>query len=112
MLADLTSELRAQLDAFDRMLARARSLNLAAATLVDEDPTQGALVSLAKTGATEAVERIARILSRRLPAAALVEHPWLTKSLADVYAYEYMEGVTPVQLVNVYNGYRRREVIV
>jgi alkylation response protein AidB-like acyl-CoA dehydrogenase len=111
-LALQSDEFREKLDACDRTLARTRSLNLAAATLVDEDPTQGALVSLAKTTATETVERIARVLSRHVPAAALVEHPWLTKSLADVYAYEYMEGVTPIQLVNVYNGYRRREVIV
>ncbi len=101
---------RERLDAFDGALARVRSLNLEAATLVDRDPIQGALVSLAKTRATETVEQIARFLSRNVPAAALVEHAWLTKSLSDVYAFEYMEGMTPVHLVNTFNGYRRREL--
>jgi alkylation response protein AidB-like acyl-CoA dehydrogenase len=106
------SELREHLDAFDRALERVRSLNLSAARLVDQDPLQGSLVSLAKARATETVEQVARFLSRRLPAAALVEHPWLARSLADVYAFEYMEGITPIQLVNVFNGFRRREVAV
>ena len=102
--------LRDGLDEFDHLLATVRALNLAAASQVDRDPLRGAAVSLAKSKATHAVEEIARRLSRQLPAAALVEHPWLTKALADVYAYEYMEGTTPIQLGHVFTGYRRGEL--
>lgn len=99
-----------QLDVFDRQLAQVRALNRAAAQQVDAEPLQGSLVSLAKSKATAVAEGIARVLSKQLPAAALLEHPWLSKSLADVYAYEYMEGTTQIQLNNIHNGYRRREI--
>ena len=102
--------LREQLDIFDQRLAQVRTLNRAAAQQVDHDPLQGSLVSLAKSKATQIAEQIASVLSRQLPVSALLEHPWLSKSLADVYAYEYMEGTTQIQLQNIYNGYRRREI--
>jgi alkylation response protein AidB-like acyl-CoA dehydrogenase len=106
-VAPLEASLCEMIEAADLRLAAARSLNLAAAEQVDQDPLQGALVSLAKCTATEIVESLARELRHRLPAIALVDHPWLSKSLNDVYAYEYMEGTTPIQLANVARGYER-----
>lgn len=101
-----------QLDHFDHLLAQVRALNLVAADAVDADPARGALVSLAKCRATRAAEQIVTTLSRLVPAAALVEHAWLAKSLADVYAYEFMEGTTPIQLANVHGGFLRREIVI
>ena len=101
---------RPELDRFDQMLERSRELNAAAAREVDEEPLRGALVSLAKQRATAAAEEVAAVLARELPVAALVDHPWLARSLTDVVAYEFMEGTTPIQLANVHAGYLRREV--
>ncbi|MGH3156360.1 MAG: acyl-CoA dehydrogenase family protein [Streptosporangiaceae bacterium] len=98
------------LDRFDHMLAQARALNLAAAAEVDADPLRPGCVSLAKQRATAAAEQIATELAHRLPVTALVAHPWLAKSLADVFAFEFMEGITPVQLSNVYHAFLRHEV--
>lgn len=98
------------LDGYDQELARVRALNRAAAAVVDRDPLRSAEVSLAKHRATRAAERVAVRLSTGLPAAALVEHPWLAKSLADVFAFEFMEGTSPIQLGNVLNGFLRREL--
>jgi acyl-CoA dehydrogenase len=102
--------LRESLDGFDFRLARVRDLNLAAADQVDREPTMGSLVSLAKARAIALAEEVAAVLGRRLPVAALVEHPWLAKSLADVYAFDFMEGTTPIHLINVHSGYLRREI--
>jgi alkylation response protein AidB-like acyl-CoA dehydrogenase len=99
-----------RLDSFDHALAGLRALNLAAAERVDLDPLHGAAVSLIKSRATRWAERIARALSRELPLGALFEHPWLAKSLSDTYAFEYMEGTTPVHLENVHHGYVRHEL--
>jgi alkylation response protein AidB-like acyl-CoA dehydrogenase len=104
------SALREMLEEADERLARARALNLAAADAVDRDPLQGAFVSLAKSVATQTAEDIALELRRRLPVSGLLEHAWLSKSLADVYAYEYMEGTTPIQMNNVLKGYERGEL--
>jgi acyl-CoA dehydrogenase len=105
--------LASRLDAFDFALAGLRALNLAAADQVDADPLRGgSVVSLVKSRATGCAERVARTLSRELPVAALFEHPWLAKSLSDVFAYEYMEGTTPVHLENVHHGYLRHELAV
>ena len=99
-----------ELDHFDHRPSVARSLNAAAAAQVDADPLRGALASLAKSKATATLERIAHKLRRQLPASALLEHAWLSRSLADVWAYEYMEGTTPMQLNNVSAGYRRNDL--
>jgi acyl-CoA dehydrogenase len=100
------------LDRFDAVLAQARALNAAAAREVDEQPQRGALVSLAKQRATAAVEEVVVTLSRSLPVPVLTEHAWLARSLTDAFAYEFMEGTTPIQLANVHAGYLRREVAV
>jgi acyl-CoA dehydrogenase len=99
-----------RLDSFDHGLAGLRALNLAAAAQVDVDPLRGTVVSLTKSRATRCAEQVARSLSRELPVGALFEHPWLAKSLSDVFAYEYMEGTTPVHLENVHHGYLRHEL--
>lgn len=101
-----------ELDRFDAMLAQARALNAAAAREVDEQPLRGALVSLAKQRATAVAEEIAVALSRDLPVLALIDHPWLARSLTDAFAFEFMEGTTPIHLANVHAGYLRREVSV
>jgi alkylation response protein AidB-like acyl-CoA dehydrogenase len=99
-----------ELDRFDAMLAQARALNAAAAREVDEQPLRGALVSLAKQRATAVAEEIVVALSRDLPVPALIDHPWLARSLTDAFAFEFMEGTTPIQLANVHAGYLRQEV--
>jgi alkylation response protein AidB-like acyl-CoA dehydrogenase len=103
-------ELADLLAGFDHLLAQARALNLAAAGEVDVDPLRGAMVSLSKQRSTAAAERVATVLQHRLPVTGLLEHPWLVKSLADVAAFEFMEGTTPIHLGNVRNGFLRGEL--
>ena len=105
--APCDASLRETIEAADQRLAAARAMNLAAAEQVDQDPVQGTLVSLAKCTATAVAENLVRDLRSCLPAEALLEHPWLSKSLSDVYAYEYMEGTTPIQLANVARAFER-----
>lgn len=97
-------------DTFDHALAEARSLNRAAAADVDRDPLSGTLVSLAKHRAVAVTEEIVTTLSRGLPIDALLDHPWLLKTLNDAFAFDYMEGTAPIQLGNIHNGFLRSEI--
>ena len=81
----------------------------ATARFVDSE-RQADVVAQAQQRATAVVEEIVVALSRDLPVPALIDHPWLARSLTEAFAFEFMEGTTPIQLANVHAGYLRREV--
>lgn len=93
----LHTALQAQVDA-------ARSLNLRASRIIDEGTMDGAAVSLAKAAATEAAERVAAALPDLVGVEAFATDPWMLKVFADCHGYEWMEGSTDIQRLNVGQG--------
>ena len=66
---------------------------------------RGDEASLFKLHATRFAERVARTIPALLPAAACVSSPLLRKKYRDVFAFEYMEGTSNIQLLNAYRQY-------
>lgn len=93
----LHTSLQAQVDAV-------RSLNLRASRIIDEGTMDGAAVSLAKAAATEVAERIAVALPDLVGVDAFATDPWMLKVFADMHGYEWMEGSTDIQRLNVGQG--------
>ncbi|MBE0366418.1 acyl-CoA dehydrogenase family protein [Pseudoalteromonas aurantia] len=97
------------LNKYDHQLAIVREQNLSAAAQVDIEPLKGAVVSLIKAKATSICEEISQGILSSLQGGQLLEHPWLMKSAADMYGYEYMEGTTHIHHLNVDSGLKRNE---
>ena len=89
------------LDAAQARIAAARQLTLRAAASVEADFRNGYLPSMAKLAAV----RIAKDACDRLPAllgrGALLDYPLLEKWRRDAMGFEFMEGTSHIQQLNV-----------
>src|SRR5262249_19291661 len=65
----------------------------------------GPEASLFKVQATRFAERVARSVPTRVPSKALMASPLLRKKYRDVFAFEYMEGTSNMQLLNAYRHF-------
>lgn len=88
-------------------LAHIRLLNRQAAEQADQNPLIGDLSSLSKAKATNIVKLIRDKISSILK-DDLLAHPWFLKVYRDSYGYEYMEGTSDIQYINIYNAYRQK----
>jgi alkylation response protein AidB-like acyl-CoA dehydrogenase len=98
---------RETLDELDDGLAATRELVFRAAVDAQADPTRGALASAAKVHAVRLVERATRAAASLLGSGSLLEHPLLEKWLRDARGFEFMEGTTNIQKLNVFQGMNR-----
>jgi acyl-CoA dehydrogenase len=98
---------RDTLDDLDDGLAVTRQLIYRAAVEAQADPTRGALASAAKLHAVRIVERATRAAAALLGPGSLLEDPLLEKWLRDARGFEFMEGTTNVQKLNVFQGLNR-----
>jgi diaminopimelate decarboxylase len=71
----------------------------------EESRLRGDEASLFKMHATQFAERVARSIPMLIPSAAYVASPLLRKKYRDVFAFEYMEGTSNMQLLNAYRQY-------
>lgn len=83
------------------MLQSTRALLHKAASLIEKDPYNGVLVSAAKLQATQSAEKIISWCVKKLPFEVLLCEPWILKASRDVFAWEFMEGTTHIQLKNI-----------
>jgi acyl-CoA dehydrogenase len=90
-----------ELDEMNEMLASTRFLLHHAAASIDRDPGNGVLVSAAKLQATQSAEKIIRRCVEKMPFDVFISHPWLVKASQDVCAWEFMEGTSQIQLMNI-----------
>jgi alkylation response protein AidB-like acyl-CoA dehydrogenase len=65
----------------------------------------GPEASLFKVQATRFAERVACGVPALVPSKALIASPLLRKKYRDVFAFEYMEGTSNMQLLNAYRHY-------
>jgi alkylation response protein AidB-like acyl-CoA dehydrogenase len=65
----------------------------------------GTEASLFKVQATRFAERVARSVPTRVPLKALMASPLLRKKYRDVFAFEYMEGTSNMQVLNAYRHF-------
>lgn len=84
----------------------ARALVYEAAARLDASPERGYLASAAKLGATRMAIQTARWASAAMGPAGLLEHPLLEKWGRDVCAFEFMDGTSNIQRLNVAHGYQ------
>jgi alkylation response protein AidB-like acyl-CoA dehydrogenase len=76
------------------------------ANQVDKSPRVQVYSSMAKQMATLIAEKISQTAIKYFGLSLFIDHPILAKWIRDVYAYEYMEGTTYVQLQNIFNHYK------
>lgn len=80
-----------------RILIRNAALHL------DEDATLGYLSSMAKFKAVKLVNAISEFAIDLFSPHGLIEHPFLNKWYRDAKAFEFMEGTSNIQKLNIYN---------
>lgn len=86
-------------------LLSVRNMVRYAACEVDQDATKGYTASMAKVKAIELVEKITEYAVYILGPNSLIEHPHLNKWYRDAKAFEFMEGTTNIQNINISQSY-------
>jgi alkylation response protein AidB-like acyl-CoA dehydrogenase len=82
-----------------------RALVLAAARSADRDPADGTLASAAKIRATQLAEQVTLAAVDCFGPGARWDHPLLDKYARDARAFEFMEGTSTIQRLNLAQGY-------
>lgn len=85
-----------------------RDLLHRAAADVDADRGRGHLASLAKLESVALARQVTTEIPRLLGRGALLEHPLLEKWRRDAQGFEFMEGTSAIQRLNIAEGYLRR----
>jgi acyl-CoA dehydrogenase len=91
----------AALDSAAARIAAGRRLTHLAAADVEADPRRGYLASAAKLAAVALVKKTCDRLPELLGPGALLDHPLLEKWWRDASAFEFMEGTSHIQLLNL-----------
>jgi alkylation response protein AidB-like acyl-CoA dehydrogenase len=88
-------------------LAATRQLLYHAAAEIDADPTRGALASAAKVHAVRLAEQATLTAAELLGPGSTLEHPLVDKLLRDARGFEFMEGTSTMQKLNVFQGLQK-----
>ena len=96
-----------RLEDLEVALAGTRELVYRAALEVERAPARGALASAAKVHAVRLAEHSTRTAAALLGPGSLFEHPLVEKWLRDARGFEFMEGTTNIQKLNVFAGVRK-----
>ncbi|PIZ04944.1 MAG: hypothetical protein COY58_01375 [Gammaproteobacteria bacterium CG_4_10_14_0_8_um_filter_38_16] len=83
------------------LLVSARALLHEAATKVEDNPYDSHSVSIAKINATRVAEQVIETCIEQASLTDLIENPWLLKAARDVYCWEYMEGTSAIQKMQI-----------
>ena len=106
----LTMRERTLIEKLELRLASARALVHRAAAQVGKSESAESLSGLAKMQATQLCEEVTASSFSFFGRAAMLEHPWLNKWYRDARAFEYMEGMTHVQLFNSFQDFKRSKL--
>ncbi|WP_103500232.1 MULTISPECIES: acyl-CoA dehydrogenase family protein [unclassified Streptomyces] len=90
---------------FADRLAGVRAMVGAAAASADRDPSSGTAASAAKLHATRLAEELTVCAARSFGPGARFDHPLLDKWVRDARAFEFMEGTSNIQRLNLAQGY-------
>jgi acyl-CoA dehydrogenase len=98
------------MDDLSESLLATRQLLYHAATEVAADARRGALASAAKLQAVRLAARSTLTAASLLGPASLLEHPLLEKWLRDARGFEFMEGTSNMQKLNVFQGLQKGQL--
>jgi alkylation response protein AidB-like acyl-CoA dehydrogenase len=101
---------RSEMESFEYRLHAVRSAIYQAAEVADRDPANGTPAMVAKLQAVELVEAVTESAVRLLGPASLIEHPYLNKWYRDARGFEYMEGTSIIQKLQLFQGYRKAKL--
>ncbi|NJQ08683.1 acyl-CoA dehydrogenase family protein [Streptomyces lonarensis] len=90
---------------FAGRLAGVRAMVAAAALAADHGAASGAAASAAKLHATRLAEELTQRAVAALGPGARFDHPLLDKWVRDARAFEFMEGTSNIQRLNLAQGY-------
>lgn len=76
-----------------------------AAAEIDHDANKGYLASLSKIRAASLAEEATDWALDMMGPGSMLEHPLLNKWYRDARAFEFMEGTTSIQKINVFQAY-------
>lgn len=90
---------------FEQKLSLVRSQLYEAAKIVDSKSIKVDYVSMVKLQATKLLESIIVFCINYFGKRSFIEHPMIAKWYRDAFAFEFLEGTTPIQKENIYLGY-------
>lgn len=96
--------IQSMLNRLSEELSVARLFLHHAAQLVDDQPYDGKMVSMAKVNAVKTGEWVMSNLFQLLPMNTLLDNPWVLKAFRDMHCWEFMEGSSPVLMQPIKNN--------
>ncbi|WP_416292495.1 acyl-CoA dehydrogenase family protein [Paenibacillus illinoisensis] len=94
-----------ELEQIEMRLHALRSMIRSAAAEIDADVQKGYLASLSKIRAGALAEEATELALDLMGRGSMHEHPLLNKWYRDARAFEFMEGTTSIQKINVFQAY-------
>lgn len=94
-----------ELEQIEMRLHALRSMIRSAAAEIDADVQKGYLASLSKIRAGALAEEATELALDLMGPGSMHEHPFLNKWYRDARAFEFMEGTTSIQKINVFQAY-------
>lgn len=94
-----------ELERMEIRLHSLRSMIRNAAAEIDHDAQKGYLASLSKIRAASLAEEATEWALGMMGPGSMMEHPLLNKWYRDARAFEFMEGTTSIQKINVFQAY-------
>ncbi|WP_433707870.1 acyl-CoA dehydrogenase family protein [Paenibacillus illinoisensis] len=94
-----------ELEQIEMRLHALRSMIRSAAAEIDADVQKGYLASLSKIRAGALAEEATELALDLMGPGSMYEHPLLNKWFRDARAFEFMEGTTSIQKINVFQAY-------
>ncbi|MEC5425428.1 acyl-CoA dehydrogenase family protein [Virgibacillus sp. C22-A2] len=93
---------------YEEEIVTVRRLIRNSALQLDQDATLGYISSMAKVKAVKLVNAISEFAIDLFRPYGLIEHPFLNKWYRDAKAFEFMEGTSNIQKMNIYNQLVKR----
>jgi acyl-CoA dehydrogenase len=107
---NFTIEQKHTLEKFKDEIISVRNLIREAAREVDNDPASGYSSSMAKIKAVQLAEKITEYSLYLFGPHALLEHPYLNKWFRDARAFEFMEGTSNIQRLNLFQNFNNGKI--
>lgn len=101
----LTPDNKTIIDALDTEVSVVRRMLYTTAHQVDQDKFNMRYSSQVKVMSTRLIEKIMSFVIEIFGQSLLYDHPLLLKWLRDGYGFEFMEGTSHANLLNVYNSF-------
>lgn len=107
---EFNADQKSTLEKFNNELKSVRNIIREAAREVDINPNNSHTSSIAKIKAVSLGESITEYALKLFGPHSMLEHPNLNKWFRDARAFEFMEGTTNIQKMNLFQNYINRKI--